>query len=277
MKRGKYAKKQNKFLIFIIFLSSIFIIYSLIKITMWFLENNKIKEEISKIEKDVIITKIENTEASSEEIMIDEKEIPDTDPYWGLKNVDYIQADFSNLIKTNKEVVAWISVSNTNINYPVVQHTDNEYYLNHTFNGAKNEAGWVFMDYRNTTQNLGKNTIIYAHKREDGTMFGSLENILDNSWYENKENYAIKTSTKYENNLWQVFSVYRIPTTSDYIQTDFQNDKTYQEFLNKIKKRSIYDFQTTVNTKNKILTLSTCYNRNERIVLHSKLIRSQKK
>lgn len=277
MKRGKYAKKQNKFLIFIIFLSSIFIIYSLIKITMWFLENNKIKEEISKIEKDVIITKIENTEASSEEIMIDEKEIPDTDPYWELKNVDYIQADFSNLIKTNKEVVAWLSVANTNINYPVVQHTDNEYYLNHTFNGAKNEAGWVFMDYRNTTQNLGKNTIIYAHKREDGTMFGSLENILDNSWYENKENYAIKTSTKDENNLWQVFSVYRIPTTSDYIQTDFQNDKTYQEFLNKIKKRSIYDFQTTVNTKNKILTLSTCYNRNERIVLHAKLIRSQKK
>ena len=186
MKRGKYAKKQNKFLIFIIFLSSIFIIYSLIKITMWFLENNKIKEEISKIEKDVIITKIENTEASSEEIMIDEKEIPDTDPYWELKNVDYIQADFSNLIKTNKEVVAWLSVANTNINYPVVQHTDNEYYLNHTFNGAKNEAGWVFMDYRNTTQNLGKNTIIYAHKREDGTMFGSLENILDNSWYENQ-------------------------------------------------------------------------------------------
>ncbi len=275
MKKARYAKKQNKLLVFVFVLSIIFVIFSLLKIFVWIFDNYKIKKEVSMIEKEVIITEIQNTEATAEQILVDENEILEDDPYWDLKKIDYLEADFSNLEKTNDEVVSWISVSNTNINYPIVQHSDNEYYLNHSFNGYKNDAGWVFMDYRNSVENLGKNTIIYAHNRKDGTMFASLEAVLSNNWFENKENYAVRTSTKYENALWQVFSVYRIPTTSDYIQTDFLTDKSYDEFLNKIKNRSFFDFKTNVNTKNKVLTLSTCYNRNDRIVMHAKLIRSQ--
>ena len=66
----------------------------------------------------------------------------------------------------------------TNINYPVVQTNDNEYYLGRAFDKSKNDAGWVFMDYRNDVNNLSDNTIIYGHGRLDKTVFGSLKNAL---------------------------------------------------------------------------------------------------
>ena len=70
--------------------------------------------------------------------------------------------------------------------------------------------------------------------------------------------------------------MYRIPVTSDYLQTNFSNDDIFLKFLNKLKKRSIYDFKTTVSATDQILTLSTCYNKKERLVMHAKLIKSQK-
>lgn len=277
MKRAKHAKKRSKFLLFLIFISIVFIFYSLFNIAMWILDSYNIKKEANQINKDVIIKEIASAEVLDEEIMVDERELLDSDPYWSLKSMDYLEVDFSNLVNLNKETVAWISVPNTNINYPIVQHSDNEYYLNHSFNGSKNDSGWLFMDYRNSIQSLGKNTIVYAHTRKDGTMFGTLEKVLSNTWCQNKDNYAINVSTKYENNLWQVFSVYCIPTTSDYIQTNFSEDVSFEKFLTKIKGRSIYDFGTTVSINDKVLTLSTCHNRDERIVLHAKLIKSQKR
>ena len=277
MKKVLNIKNRKTFLVFVSILAIIIILYSLIHIAFWIFDNYNIKKVENKIEKDVAITEVENTKVLDEEIMVDEKTLLDSDPYWDLKKMNYLEVDFSNLEKSNQEIVAWISVPNTNINYPIVQHSDNKYYLNHSFNGYKNEAGWIFMDYRNSIKDLDKNTIVYGHTRKDGSMFGTLGNILNNAWYENKDNYAIRVSTKYENSLWQVFSAYCIPTTSDYIQTDFLDDISFKEFLNKIKERSIYDFKTTIDTNNKILTLSTCHNKNERIVMHAKLIKSQKK
>ena len=124
----------------------------------------------------------------------------------------------SKLENTNKDIVGWIQVNGTNINYPFVQTKDNDYYLNHSFNKDYNQAGWVFLDYRNNVNSFDKNTIIYAHSRLDKTMFGSLKNLLKSNWYENKNNHIIKLSTKNQNTLWQVFSVYHVPTTSDYLK-----------------------------------------------------------
>ena len=97
--------------------------------------------------------------------------------------------------------------------------------------------------------------------------------ILNKEWYENKENYMIRTNTKDNAQVWQVFSVYKILNTNDYIKTNFQNEEEYQIFLNFIKNRSIYDFQTGVSKDNKILTLSTCYDDYSKVVLHAKLIK----
>ena len=133
------------------------------------------------------------------------------------------------------------------------------------------------MDYRNNISNLDKNTIIYAHGRLDKTMFGSLKNILTSGWLKNINNYVIKLSTDKENTLWQVFSVYHIPTTSDYLEINFNNNNDFLDFAKMLLNRSAYNFNTSVSKNDNILTLSTCYNDKERVVLHAKLIKSSEK
>ena len=193
--------------------------------------------------------------------------------YWEYVQMNLIDVDFNDLKNINPSTIGWIQVNGTNINYPFVQTNDNKYYLNHSFNKSKNSAGWVFMDYRNNISVLDKNTIIYAHGRLDNTMFGSLKNILTSGWLNNKNNYIVKLSTEYENNLWQVFSVYKIKTTNDYLQISFISNESFLEFTNKLIKRSNFNFNTKVNENDKILTLSTCYNEKEKVVLHAKLIK----
>ena len=189
-----------------------------------------------------------------------------------------LEVDFTDLVNKNKDTVAWIQVGGTNINYPVVQTNNNEYYLKKAYDGSYNEAGWVFMDYRNNVNTFDQNTIIYAHSRVDGTMFGSLKNILNTDWYQNKDNHIIKLSTKKENTLWQVFSVYTIEKESYYITPNFDDEKEYTDFLNTIKQRSEKDFSGSVNAKDKVLTLSTCKdNSGNRIVMHAKLIKKEKR
>ena len=181
------------------------------------------------------------------------------------------------LKEKNSDTVGWINVNNTNINYPFVQTKDNSYYLNHSFDKKYNEAGWVFLDYRNNNDLNNKNTILYAHSRLDKTMFGSLSKVLKSSWYNNKDNHIIRLSTDTENTLWQIFSVYKIPEESYYITTNFNNNEEYNKFLNTIKQRSIHNFNTNLDTNDKILTLSTCYSDTERTVVHAKLIKRSPK
>lgn len=84
-------------------------------------------------------------------------------------------------------------------------------------------------------------------------------------------------STQYENTLWQVFSIYRIPTTSDYLNISFNSNEEYIKFLNVLLNRSSFNFDTNVNENDRILTLSTCYNDKDKIVLHAKLIKKEKR
>lgn len=191
--------------------------------------------------------------------------------------MNLIDVDISELKGINDSTRGWIQVNGTNINYPFVQGGDNSFYLTHSFNGSRNGAGWVFMDYRNNIGDLDRNTILYAHARRDKSLFGSLKNILSSGWLENKDNYIIKLSTERENTMWQVFSVYKIPTTNDYIRVNFSSDKEFLEFTNMLKSRSVYDFATEVTEEDKIITLSTCYGNTEKVVLHAKLIKTQKK
>ena len=131
------------------------------------------------------------------------------------------------------------------------------------------------MNNSNNKDLTSKNNILYAHRRLDKTMFGSLSKVLKEDWYTNKDNHIIRLSTEKENTLWQIFSVYKIVEESYYITTDFASDSEYQEFLDTIKGRSLYDFNTTLTTDDKVLTLSTCYSDTERTVVHAKLIKRE--
>lgn len=263
-------KVKNWILLFIFLISTIIVIFSFIKLINWIVENEQIKSLESDVLDAVEIIEIEDNENTE---VINHEEVDSSDPYWDYIKMDLIDVDFTNLKSINEDVKGWIKVNGTNINYPFVQTEDNKYYLNHAFNKSYNTAGWVFLDYRNDTNYLNKNTILYAHGRLNNTMFGSLKNILKSSWYNDINNHVINISTETESSLWQVFSVYRIPTTNDYIQINFSDDQEYIEFLKLLQNRSNFAFNTSVNANDKIITLSTCYNNDEKVVLHAKLIK----
>jgi sortase B len=217
---------------------AIIFIFSIIEIIVWLNDSNETKE---------LITEINNKEYPNKNIVI----------------------DLSYYYDINNDTVGYIDVKNTNISYPIVKSKDNKYYLNHSFNKSKNNAGWVFMDYRNNNFK-DQNTILYAHDRKDNTMFGTLKNTLKKEWYNNKNNHLIKLIYNNELHYYQVFSTYIIKTESYYLQINFNDKNNYSNFIKKIIKRSNHNYKLNVTTNDKILTLSTCYTDTKKLVLHAK-------
>ena len=195
--------------------------------------------------------------------------------YWYYINVPFYDVDFNNLIQKNSDTVAFIHVPNTNINYPVVQTGDNEYYLSHAYDKSKNSAGWVYIDYRNDKNFTDDNTIIYGHGRVNKTVFGSLKDTLTKEWQADKDNYVIQISTPSSNFVYQIFSIYTIESESYYITPHFSTNQEKEEWLSTMKNRNTASNTTDVNIQDKIITLSTCLNNSGgRIVVHGKLIKS---
>lgn len=277
-KKKKSKKKKISNIVSTIFMAICVgcLIVSVVNIIIWKIDNDRTKGIIATIEK--ISDVVEVTDEENVEIVEQAEEIPKFDPYWDYIKMNLIDVDFTELKKLNTDVVGWVQVGGTNINYPFVQSKDNEYYLNHSFDKKYNQAGWAFLDYRNNKDDYDKNTIIYGHALQSGAIFGTLKNITKSKWQKDKSNHVIKLSTDTENTLWQVFSVYIIPDTSDYLRVNFSSDDDFLEFANMLKDRSDYDFNTSVSGEDKIITLSSCYKTAEkRVVLHAKLIKYQSK
>jgi sortase B len=262
-KRKKLNVKNLCLLIFFLVMLIVFL-FSLIKVIMWIIDNNNTNDIIKKVANTYEI----NEKSYDNEVIINENE---KDIYFDYMKLKFIDVDINKLKTFNPDTIGFIKVMGTNINYPFVQNLDNDYYLNRSYDKTYNNAGWIFLDYRNNEFN-NKNTIIYGHGRINGTMFGSLKDTLKSSWQSNKDNYIIKISTEKENSIWQIFSVYKIATTSDYLQTTF-SDNEFESFISLIKERSSYNFETNVTNEDKVLTLSTCYNDNDKMVVHAKLIK----
>ena len=182
--------------------------------------------------------------------------------------------DLASLLTVNEEVVGELVVNNTKVDYPVVQASDNDYYLDHNINKEKNANGWIFLDFRNDAMNLDKNNIIYGHNMYySGVMFGTLYKTYNKNWYTNPDNQMITYNTLYEDMQFKIFSIYKVPDTNDYLKVYFDGDNDFLEFIDMITERSIYDFNVPVNTDDKIITLSTCSdNGTKRLVIHALLI-----
>ena len=274
MKKKKLKPKWKNIILLIIILVCIITLFISTKdIIKWMIDSNKTEEQIEKITEMVEIEEVEESENT--EIIEQKEEPPKENPYWDYIKMNMINVNFNDLKQKNPDTKGWIQVNGTNINYPFVQTNNNEFYLNHTFNKTYNSAGWVFLDYRNNINELSRNTIIYAHGRLDTTMFGSLKNILSSGWLNNTTNFVVKLSTETENTLWQVFSIYHIPTTNDYIKVNFSSTNEFNKWSKMILKRSAHNFNTTINENDKVLTLSTCFNDKEKVVLHAKLIKKE--
>lgn len=188
---------------------------------------------------------------------------------------EIFSVDFEELKKTNPDIKGWIRMDNNNISYPIVQSTDNSYYLNHSINKKKNSLGTIFMDYRNTSWN-DKNVVIFGHNGSDKSMFGRLRYIFDKDYF-NEPNKNIIEIIDTTNNIYyyEIFSYYAIESEEYYITTNFNSDNEYLDFLNNIKARSYKNFQVNLSSTDKIITLSTCNGSGattKRTVIHARLI-----
>ena len=180
---------------------------------------------------------------------------------------------FEKLKEINNDTVCWLTVNNTKIDYPVVQATDNDYYLYRDYYKTKNRHGWIYMDYRNNIEDLSDNTIIFGHNLANQKMFGTLRYVTNPSWYKKSSNQIITFNTTKANMKWQIISIYKIPVTNDYLVANFASSEDKLNFLDMINQRSIYDFNATYDENTKIITLSTCSNGSkDRLVVHAKLI-----
>lgn len=273
--KRRRLKKQAVMWGLIFLLSVSVLIISLTKVFVWFKDNDKTEAIAKEIIQEIPVEEVLDDKET--EIINKEKNPDKESDYWSYIKQSLINVDIDSLKEKNGDTIGWIKVNNTNINYPFVQTKDNDYYLSHAFDKSNNNAGWVFLDYRNNSDFSDKNNIIYAHARRDNSMFGSLRNVLKKEWYSNKDNHIIKLSTANENTMWQIFSVYKIPVETYYITTQFTTSSQYKAFLETITKRSIHQFNTTVDSSDKILTLSTCSGEDDRIVVHAKLIKRSSK
>ena len=187
---------------------------------------------------------------------------------------DEVQGGFIDLLAINSDIVGWITIQGTHVNYPILQADDNRYYLNRNYLKDESRAGSIFMDYRNDCQYLSPNTIIYGHRMKDGSMFAGLKKYLNQSFYE--ENPILLFDTLYASYEVEVFSAYRTTTDFNYIQTSFDDLMGYAFFLEKLVEKSEIETDVTLSIEDQILTLSTCDHSgnsgNGRLVLHGKLV-----
>ena len=173
----------------------------------------------------------------------------------------------------NEDIVGYIKIDGTDIDYVVMQSNDNEYYLDRNIQGQVTSAGSVFMDCANNPAELDRHTIIYAHNMRNGTMFHNLR------FYQNKQffdsNRYIHLTTLHDETIWEAFSFFTESTDSDYIQLSFPSDDSFLDLVTLLTEKSMHESDTELGADDLILTLSTFEggaDRDVRYVLNAKLI-----
>lgn len=170
--------------------------------------------------------------------------------------------EYAQLVEQNPEMVGWISIDDTQINYPVVQK-DNTYYLTHDFDQSTNANGSIFMDERCDIVTPTTNTIIYGHNMKSGMMFGGLKNYLQEGYLESHK--YIHFNTIYETRTYEIVAVclseVQYQDESSYRYYDFisaKTDQEFQAFIQNVNELAVYGDGNGLTKEDKLLTLSTC-------------------
>ena len=249
MNRGTKLKKVFSNLIILI--SLCFFVFFAYKIYSYKQEENKQKQ----LNNNIIQLAVKNIETDNQ------KENNNLEG-----NMLPIEIDFKSLKNTNKDIIAWIYSEGTPINYPIVQSTDNDYYLRRLINGTYNQAGTIFLDCRNSSNFEDYNSIIYGHNMKNDSMFGTISNYKDQEYFDlHREMFLITEGKSFKIEL---FAGYITSSESDiYIfpKTSSSNEK----LINTAIQNSTFKSNVTVNKEDRIITLSTCsYNfENARYIL----------
>ncbi|MBU3138222.1 class B sortase [Clostridium gasigenes] len=144
---------------------------------------------------------------------------------------------------------------NTNIDYPVVQGNNNDFYLYNDFTKEKSSSGSIFMDYRNDIKD-DSNIIIYGHNMKNKTMFNNLTKFKDQDFFEKNKIITLKSNNKIKR--YEIFSVYVTDAKEEYLEYNFANKESYLTYLNKLEVKSLHLNKLDIGEKDKIITLTTC-------------------
>lgn len=167
------------------------------------------------------------------------------------------------LYNKNKSLIGWIKIADTIIDYPVMQTTDNEYYLKHNFNQENDANGCIFMDY-NCDVILGNdNWILYGHHMKNGKMFAILQSYANQDYYEKHK--TIQFDTIYEKGTYEVMYAFRSHIYNadeiafKYYQfIDAYSSEEFDSNMEEMEKLNLIDTGVTAQYGDKLLTLSTC-------------------
>ncbi len=174
------------------------------------------------------------------------------------------------LKKINKEIVAWITIRDTKIDYPVLEHkgdnANSQFYLNHTYKKTYSDYGSIFVDYRSTKSVKSKNVILHGHNMNDGSMFHDLLNYgdLEGDLEYYKKHPVIEFNTPKGDAKYKIISVFKTNTLYahgnffNYMQGEFLSDAEFMNFVYNCRVRSLIDCPVMVNEDDQLLTLSTC-------------------
>ena len=243
---------NNKKSIIIYFFMILIIILSVTYITIYFLDILSLRKEAMK-ESNLLnmidISKYNTIKVEGIEVKTEETER---------------MLKVQNLQKENSDIVGWIEIENTNINYPVLQGTDNEYYMTHNYKKEKTKNGSIFLTKDYDWDIPSSNLLIYGHNYRNGTMFQDLLKYTDKSFY--KEHPIIRFTTENEDAEYEIISVFksRVYYKSEknvfryYYFINAENEYEYNEFIDNAKKASLYDIDATAKYGDQLITLSTC-------------------
>ena len=186
---------------------------------------------------------------------------------------------YKTLYQLNKNLIGWIKIADTDIDYPIMQTDNDTFYLNHNFDHEKDKNGCIFMDPKCNAMAPSTNLIIYGHNMRSGKMFGTLSQYEDESYYE--QHKKIQFDTIYQEGTYEVIYAFR---SQLYKETDivfkyyqFIDPVSVEEFnsnMNEMQKMSLYDTGVTAEYGDQLVTLSTCdYNeKNGRFVVVAKRV-----
>jgi len=174
------------------------------------------------------------------------------DPYAdALRNMD-----FTALREVNSDVLGWITIPSTVISYPLLQGTDNQYYLKHTWKKWSSAVGAIFLDCQNSRDMSDFNTVVYGHRMNNGSMFASLKYYKKQSYW--SAHPYVYITNDYGSHRYEIFAAYEVSTAGKTYQIGFSGDETKQAFLDYCMEQSVIDTGITPTVYDKILTLSTC-------------------
>ena len=171
--------------------------------------------------------------------------------------------DYDSYMRFNSDTRGFISCEGTPINYPIMQGKDNEYYLNHLANNIVNLNGSIFIDYKIDMGLEARNCIIYGHNMRNDSMFGSLQNYAEESYWE--EHPTMDIYVGYDHYKYHVFAAYSSEVGTDTFTIRFKDDKSFLRYIKASRGKSIYSPDVgEITADDKIVTLVTCMDSNDK-------------